>query len=133
MFLRKRHGSLSAEALVSLFIAMLCLPVTVTVCGVMAGMTAFDEELQDDIAILQVQRILIGAYDVHTDGQCLYFHTQMKDFRMSKVNDHLIIQPGTQIVLADIADASFREKDHVITMVYERGEKQYEAVLAPLP
>ena len=121
------------EALIALFAAMLCLPVTVSVCGAAARMTAFDEELQDALGLLQAQRLLVGAGSVQTDGQYLYFRTGLKDFRMSLVNDHLIIQPGTQIVLADIDKAVFRAEGGVVILSYERKEKQYEAALAVLP
>ena len=133
MRVRRRRGTLTAEALAALFAVMLCLPVTVTVCGTMARMTSFDAELQDAVGILQAQRLLVGAGSVHTDGQVLYFRTGLKDFRMSLVNDHLIIQPGTQIVLADIDRAGFRTEEGVVILSYTREEKQYEAALTVVP
>lgn len=131
--MRRRRGSVSADALLALAAVLICLPLTASVIQTAFAMVRFDEEVQDETALLQLRRILTISYDLHTDGQTLYFRHERAEKRLSKVNDHLIIQPGTVVILADIGSARFYSRSGVLFLQYERKGKTYERALARIP
>ena len=128
-----RRGSLTAEALLALFAAAVTLPVTVSVCASLASLASFDAQLQDEIALQQLQRILMISYDLEADDRELRFTYQGQRKRLCQVNDHVILQPGTMIILADTEDAFFRTDGGTLRIVYQRDEQTYEKTVAPAP
>lgn len=127
--MRYRSGSLTAEALASLFAAALFLPLCAALCRISADMVRFDAQLQDALALQQLQRILMISYDLQADERVLAFTHQGMEKRLSQVNDHVILQPGTQIILADTEDAGFYMEEGCICLWYQRKDITYETML----
>ncbi|MBR2811098.1 MAG: hypothetical protein IKD69_06940 [Solobacterium sp.] len=128
---RSRAGFVLSDFLAALCVVVLMVPLMTMCLGVLKGSLVFDERLQDEIALLQLRKILLISYDIEVSPQMLSFRYQARDMRLSLVNRRLIIQPGTQIFLSEIDGASFLEKDGMIEVIYSRGEQEYEKVLIP--
>ena len=129
----RRRGSLTAEAILALFAAALVLPSAVSLCASLTSMAEFDEQLQDELALQQLQRILMISYDIEAADRELRFTYQGQDRRLLQVNDHVIIQPGTLIIFADTDDAFFKEEDGMFRIVYSRDGITYEKTVASAP
>ena len=128
---RSRAGFVLSDFLAALCVVVLMVPLMTMCLGVLKGSLVFDERLQDEIALLQLRKILLISYDIEVSPQVLSFRYQARDMRLSLVNRRLIIQPGTQIFLSEIDGASFLEKDGMIEVIYSRDEQEYEKVLIP--
>jgi len=126
---RHAGGFVIEQLLIVLIIVGLLVPITVSALKVAEKTLTFTEEIQDEIALSQLRKILMigDEYQIRTD--CLQFEYQGADSEISLVNRHLILQPGTQIFLSEIDNAAFLERDGVIMMQYARGERHYERAL----
>lgn len=69
------------------------------------------------------------SYDLQADARVLAFTHQGMEKRLSQVNDHVILQPGTQIILADTDDAGFYMEEGCICLWYQRKDITYETML----
>ena len=87
-------------------------------------------EISDELALMQLRESMLISYDLHFSSDELSFMLHNKEFALSKVNDKLIMSPGTQIFLADIDDLYFETRNGVIYVCYRRNEKEYERVIA---
>ena len=85
----RRRGSLTAEAILALFAAAVTLPAAVSLCASLASIAKFDEQLQDELALQQLQRILMISYDIEAEERELRFTYQGQDRRLLQVNDHV--------------------------------------------
>ena len=87
-------------------------------------------EINDELALYQLRETLLIAYDMHISNNQLNFIYKNKNFKLSLVNNKLIMQPGTQIYLNDINNLSFKTKHGCIYVIYERDNKKYERVIS---
>ena len=86
-------------------------------------------EINDEIALMQLREILLITYDMHVASDELNFIYKNKEFKLSLVNNKLLLQPGTQIFLNDIDNLSFKIKNSFIYVEYERDNKVYERLI----
>ena len=87
-------------------------------------------EINDELALMQLRELLLLAYDVNITSTSVDFIYKNKNFSLSLVNNKLILQPGTQIFLNDIDNLYFMKKDGCIYIDYERNDKTYESIIA---
>lgn len=129
--MRGRSGSVFIGDLVmSLMIAVMLVPAVMISIAAMHDSLRFNEEVQDETALVQMRQILMISYDISTDGNTLYYEYQGREYSLHQVNAHLIIQPGTQIILADIDACRFETAGNAVILQYERNGKTYRAALA---
>ena len=88
-----------------------------------------DSTISDELSLMQLRRVLLLSYDIEVSEDALTFNYQDRDFILNKVNNNLIIQPGTQIVLMDIEDLFFINDGNNIYISYVKKEEQYERLL----
>lgn len=86
-------------------------------------------EINDEIALAQLREQMLIAYDMYVTSDQINFIYKNKDFKLSLVNGKLILQPGTQIYLADIDDLRFETRNGCVYVIYERNNKTYERVI----
>lgn len=128
-----RSGSVFIGDLVmSLMIAAMLVPSVMISIAAMHDSLRFNEEVQDETALAQMRQILMISYDISTDGNTLFYEYQDQQYRLHQVNTHLIIQPGTQIILADIDDCRFYIAGNAVVLQYERNGKTYQAALSSM-
>ncbi len=129
--MRRRSGSIFISDLVmSVMIIVMLVPALMISIAAMHDSLRFNEEVQDETALTQMRQILMISYDISTDGSVLYYEHLGRECRLQKVNDHLIIQPGTQIVLPDIDSCSFEMNGRTVILQYERNGIPHRAALA---
>lgn len=131
MHSRRNSGMIMMDYLLSLFIAAMMCPLMVASISLISYRKTDVQSVQDEIAIAQLQRILIISDEYEIQENELAFMNQNRSMYLRKVNGNLIIQPGTQIILVDIDDVSFTEEGNLITCTYSRKGKEYERVLVP--
>lgn len=126
----RRNGFLMPDFLMTMLITVIMAQIVVSSLVLLLHSVSFDQEVQDEIAIAQLRRILIISTDFKTTADTLYFTNQGREMKLRVVNDNLIIQPGTQIMLVDVDGVTFMEQGHTIVCHYERNGAQHERIIA---
>ena len=128
---RDTVGSIMTEFMISMLIVVSFLPIAMNSILVISKSIGFSEEIQDEIALAQLRRILVIGYNFKNRGNQLEFTYQGKEVVLSYKNNHLLLSPGTQIFLSEIDSCIFEEEGKLLKCIYERKEKIYEKVLVP--
>ena len=110
-------------------IVSLIVPITLSALLVLSHNLKMDEKVMDETALIQLRRMLVCAYEKEVYPDHITFLYQERECTLSKVNNNLIVQPGTLIFLNDIDTCFFYTVDNLIMMSYEKEEKLYESVL----
>lgn len=126
-----RTGAIGADLLLALYIALILAYIQLASVSLLRKYT-FRETLQDETALLQLRKILLVSYDVEASYDEVTFVYQKRDMRLSQVNNHLIIQPGTQIFLSAIDEAHFETIGGCIYVIYTRNNRTFEKILVAL-
>lgn len=126
----RRNGFLMPDFLMTMLITVIMAQIVVSSLVLLLHSVSFDQEVQDEIAIAQLRRILIISTDFKTTTDTLYFTNQGREMKLRVVNDNLIIQPGTQIMLVDVDGVTFMEQGHTIVCHYVRNGAQHERIIA---
>ena len=104
--------------LAGLFIILSLLPIGMSAFRYTADVPFEYDEISDELALSQLREIMLITYDLHFRSDVLSFRYQNRDFTLSLVNGKLLLQPGTQIFLADLEEMHFEERNGVIYVSY---------------
>ena len=115
---------------IGLIIIVTMLPLCMMAFDYIGGIKLEYREIDDEIALFQLRECLLISYDLHYSPERLDFRYEGSPFRLSLVNDKLILQPGTQIYLDGIESLSFDRRGEMIYVVYQRSGKEYERIIA---
>ena len=115
--------------LIGLIITITMLPICISAFRYTSDITFEYNEISDELAIYQLRQQLLIAYDMQCNKDELSFIYKNKQYRLSLVNNKLILQPGTQIYLNDIDYLYFDYRGETIYVVYERDNKKYERAI----
>ena len=124
-----RKGFALVEVLVAVLTVCICIPIMVSVISLMRTSLKDRTSLQDQIALVQLRRYLAVAYDIELLPSSLIFQRQHEEMRLSVVNQNLIVQPGTQMILMDIEAALFYLEGDSVMLRYVRDNQEYEVFL----
>ena len=127
---RSDRGMILEQMVISVAVLLMLAPVINLILFLQLRMTAFDEEIQDEIALAQLRRILNVSEDIRSSGSHLTFRYHDEPQQLYTVNDHLILTPGTKIFLSQIDSASFRISGHETLITYTRNGHEETRVLA---
>ncbi|MGM9941105.1 MAG: hypothetical protein ACI32N_03850 [Bulleidia sp.] len=127
---RCRSGSVLSDFLITMMIVISMACAVIGSLSLFLKTNAFDELIQDQIAIAQLRNTLMISDNVEPCSDTLSFTNRNRQMTLKVINGNLIIQPGTQIVLVDVDSASFALRSGMVVCTYERAGKQYEAVIA---
>ena len=83
-----------------LFIILLLLPILLMAFRYTSKLPFAYTEVYDELTLMQLRESLLISYNLAFDERELSFILHNREFRLSLVNDKLIMQPGTQIFLA---------------------------------
>lgn len=122
-------GSALSEVLLVLLVASIMVAPVVSAMRLVPRFLSFQDDVQDEIALSQMRRILMLSYKIEAQGSTLAYTYQDREFTLSMVNGNLIIQPGTQMILPHIAHAYFESDGEVIYVVYTREDQERKAPL----
>ena len=126
----RRDGIILKETAAVILIVLMLIPVCVVCISALSASFRFHEEIQDRIALQQLRRMMLLAYDAETAGDHVAFEYQGEKRELRFVNRWLLVQPGTLIFLSDVDGGHFFEKDGGIYVVYERNGQETECILA---
>ena len=98
----RQSGYVMQDFLLSLLIVVVMVQITTAAIRLLPSFSSVSQSVQDEIAIAQLQKILIISDDFNVEEETLYFTNQGREMKLRKVNGNVIIQPGTQIILADV-------------------------------
>lgn len=116
------------ENILSMFIISTFIPIMFN-CLLLLKIDDFSYDLQDEIALIQLRRILSVSYDFQANDNCLSFIYKNEQRMISEVNNNLIMQKGTIIILCDVEDVSFVINDGLLYLYYRRLDKDYEKIV----
>ena len=116
------------ENILSMFIISNFIPIMFN-CLLLLKTDDFSYDLQDEIALIQLRRILSVSYDLQASDNCLSFIYKNEQRMISEVNNNLIMQKGTIIILCDVEDVSFVINDGLLYLYYRRLDKDYEKIV----
>lgn len=115
--------------ILGLIITCMMLPICIHAFRYTSDIKFGYSEINDEIALMQLREILLIAYDMHISNNEIDFIYKNKDFKLSLVNEKLLLQPGTQIFLNDVDYISFNIRDGCIYLEYERDNETYERII----
>lgn len=115
--------------LIGLIITITLLPICMQAFVYTSNISFDYNEINDEIALSQLREQLLIAYDMQVTNDELSFIYKNKNYKLSFVNNKLLLQPGTQIYLNDVDDLYFNILNECIYVCYERNNKQYERII----
>ena len=127
--MRNRRGFIFIDFLITICIVMMLVPITMACISVVRNTNRFEPLLQDEIALHQLRRRLILAYDIQCQQSEVTYLYQGREERLSKVNQNLIVQPGTLIFLSQIDGCYFKVAGGQVFVVYERNGESFSRLL----
>lgn len=130
--IRNTRGVILIDFLLTVLIMILLVPAVMICLRSVQGTMEINEEVQDAIAEAQLRQILMIASDKKMKNGTLEFTGQDRTMRLSFVNDHLIIQPGTQIFFSAVDSGYLKTEGNLIYAVYTRKNTTYEKVIGIL-
>ena len=122
----RRRGFISINTLVAFIVTLSIIPLAVSVISSVANINISYTEVNDELALLDLRRKLLIAYDVKNNGNSLSFIYDNDDFELSLINNRLVLTPGYQMFLDDIDYIDFVEEGNSIYIRYERKNKEYK-------
>lgn len=123
---RTRRGFISTRTIIALLITITILPIAVYVIGYASNLSFNYEIINDEISLFQLRRILLIAYDVNNNGDCLNFIYHNDNYSLSLVNNRLVLEPGYQMFLDNVDQIEFYEVNNAIYLKYVKGSDEYE-------
>lgn len=115
--------------ILGLIITITLLPICIQAFIYTSNISFDYNEVNDELALFQLREQLLIAYDMKVNTDEMNFVYKNKDYKLSLVNDKLILQPGTQIYLNDVDDLFFENRNGYIYVCYTRKKKQYERII----
>ena len=121
------RGSVNIGTLLALLITLTVLPLAVTVFRHAAGLDFDYDQVNSEMALMDLRRVLFLAYDLKVYDNELEFIYHNDDYHLRLVNGRLILQPGTQIYLNDIEEVRFYTRNGSLYLAYRTSRgKEYE-------
>ena len=117
----------ATRSLIALLITLSILPLAVSIMAYCASLKQNYNLVNSEIALMDLRRIMLISYDLCVNDNQLDFIYHNEEYHLVYVNDKLILTPGTQIILNNIKEASFYEKNDSIYLRYiDDDNKEYK-------
>ena len=123
-FFLNKKGFLLSEMLLSLIIAVIILPITITSLKLCKEGLKFETCKQDAIAIVQLRKIFTLGNDFIVHPKEIEFNYHQEDVFLKLINKNIVLKPGTQFFFMDLDDVTFFEYSGCIWMNYARKTKE---------
>lgn len=124
-----RRGFIELRSVVAIVVILSILPIVVSVMSIISSYKVDYDFVNDEISLYQLRRILLISYDINNDYDELNFIYHGKDFRLSTINNRLVLQPGYQVFLNNIDYASFDYYDGLLRLTYGRNGNEKETYI----
>lgn len=130
---RNRRGFIMMQILLGLAAILTLLPVCILGTAALCRQTEFDHQIQDEIALAQLRRMLIIGDCLEISDARLDMEYQGEMRSLQQVNDNLVMKPGTLIFLPRIEDCHFRREGNAVLLSWQRNGIVQERVIAYAP
>ncbi len=126
----RNNGFTYGRTLIALLITLSILPLALSIFNLVANLKPDYNLVNNELALLDLRRILLIAYDLKINDYNLEFTYHNETYNLYYVNDKLILTPGTQIYLNDIKEACFSCENNVLYLDYiTNNNKEYKSVI----
>ncbi len=115
-----KKGFTLIECLFSLFLFSFSILLMCQITSYINKATFYDQDIQDINGLLQIKQHLNLATNLLIDSDQLTYDYKDKQFTLRVINNNLVIQPGTNIVLLDIDSIEFFEEEGGLYMRFTR-------------
>lgn len=129
---RKPNGFTLSEALLSLLCAGIVSLLALCVLQSSVRMLHHTQDAQDQMAVLQIRQIVALTRSCHIEQGKLVFIKGDEQGTISFHKNRLVKQPGYQILLEDLQDAHFEERESGIWLQFNKENKQREVQISEL-
>lgn len=113
------------ETLIALMISSLIFLSIYQIINMMSYIRLYDQHLQDINGVLQLKQILNLGSNIEISADQIEYDYKENHFTVNLINDRLIIQPGTNILILDISSIEFIEDDLGLVIIYQRKDQIY--------
>lgn len=125
----RARGFISLRSLVALLITITLLPLATRVLTYSASIKFNYDEIEDELSLYQLRRILLVSYDIYNNYNYLEFNYKDNTCYLSEINNRLVLQPGYQMFLDKIENCYFYEEENVIYVAYTKRNKEFKSPL----
>ncbi len=127
---RKSRGFVLGELVVVMSTMCALLPIVVLVMGILVRFPLSSLDVQDEIGISQLRRVMNVCYDKTIHGTTLSCNYESKIVELYTNGNNLFIAPGTWIFLNEVDEVFFDVRSGVLFMTYIRNGKIREVTLS---
>jgi len=120
-----KKGVININILVSLGIVLSLLPILSLVFKLMLNISLVDEIIQNEIATLQIRRILLIAEEIEVNEDQITYKIDNKLWKIKFINNHVILTPGSQIIYENVSMVRFYEIANEVYINYYIGNQEY--------
>lgn len=120
----------SLKLILCLLIALSLLPV---VSSSLLILSQFDYDyslISSELSLMELRELLLYAYDIRIGDNELLFHCKGKEASIGLVNSKLIMKPGTTIIVDEVEEVLFFQRNGNIYLRYKRKNIEYETLIA---
>lgn len=125
----RKTGYTLIECLIALMVLCLASSIYFTAMKKVKNLTINTDRIQDINGIHQLALSLALATDMEFSSDQITYYYKDESFMISLVNEKLMIQPGTNILLLNIDAIEFFQEDEQVILIYRRDDKEMRRVI----
>jgi len=125
----RKTGYTLIECLIALMVLCLASSIYFTAMKKVKNLTINTDRIQDINGIHQLALSLALATDMEVSSDQITYYYKDESFMISLVNEKLMIQPGTNILLLNIDAIEFFQEDEQVILIYRRDDKEMRRVI----
>lgn len=126
----RRSGAITIEFLMAIMFSSVLIPIVYLSLRLLFQHNYFNQSAQDEIALYQLRKRLLLMENFVVRDTVLEASGYDETFHLTFKNNHLYLQPGTQIFLSDISEGYFSQKGTLIMFTYVRYNQTMSRVIA---
>ncbi|MDD2591347.1 MAG: hypothetical protein PHP11_00145 [Erysipelotrichaceae bacterium] len=119
------HGFTLVECLLALYFYAFILIIIYQMLCLMNQFEYHSSDIQDINGLLQLKQYLNLGSNIEISINEINYDYKDKCFKISLVNDNIIIQPGTNILILNVDSLEFIEEEGYLFIEYQRDNKLY--------
>lgn len=116
--------------ILALLITLSILPLCSETFNLVSSIDFDYNEVNDELALVDLRRIMLLAYNLDVGYDEIRFVYQDKDYCLALNNNNLVLSPGYQLYIADVDELYFEIRNNCIYVIYQRKNKNYEKVIS---
>ena len=116
--------------ILALLITLTILPLCSETFNLVSNINFDYNEVNDELALVDLRRIMLLAYDLDVRYDEINFIYQDKDYSLAMNNNNLVLSPGYQLFIADVDELYFEIRNNCVYVIYQRKNKNYEKVIS---